>query len=630
MDFNIGQDLNQIIKSLKPDKIDESNEFNFIWTTELINEYLNDLSKSQVKENIPSPFFKNKVGFRKPFIKFKYTSEEIELLKKCSKDVIFFAENFCKTMTDEKISTVKLYDFQKRILKDLQEHRKCIWLASRQSTKTSTSAFFITHFICFNIDKNVLIVANKAETMKEILDKICIMYEHLPYWLKPGIMVHNKTRLEFDNGCRIIGQATTPNPGLGFNIHLLYIDEFAHIPNNIIYPFYRAVYPTLSASKIARVIITSTPNDINLFYHLYTGAVKKENEYYPIRVDWYEVPGRDEEWKKREIANLGSEEAFNREYGNQFLDSSRLLLEINTQKDLLDNKTNFIHQSYDFYDDIRNFYPNIDKDFIWLPNPDDKEYDFNTDHFVLSIDLASGIEQDYTVLNIFKVEKMNYKEIQNLKVFKSEYDFLKLKQIGLFRSNTISILNFAQLLEIFIYNFLREDSFLIILEMNFNGYAIIQKLIMNMKFDDSQFFKTKIQEKSKTVKTKIGLHLNHQKKSLLIHNLNFFLKNKKIEVLEENSINEILNIGYDIKAKKYTSQLGNDDIFMTILNSTIIFYEIDLWYDWIDNYCASIIDSFGANEKNLILEKMNKLDNKTDIFNNTFETTSLIDYNLID
>ena len=195
-------------------------------------------------------------------------------------------------------------------------------LASRQIGKTVTSSIFIAWYLCFHYDRNVMVVANKLATTSEIVDKIRIVMKNLPFFMKPGIQSGGVTGMRFDNGNRLFSQATTKTAAIGFTIHLLFADEFAHIHPNFLLPFYRSIYPTLSSSKVSRMIVCSTPNGMNLFYEIYQGAQQGLNAFHPIRVDWWQVPGRDEAWKKREIANLGNEELFNQEYGNQFLASS--------------------------------------------------------------------------------------------------------------------------------------------------------------------------------------------------------------------------------------------------------------------------------------------------------------------
>ena len=165
------------------------------------------------------------------------------------------------------------------------------------SHNTVSSAIFILHTILFSNDKNVMIVANKGDTAVEIVDKVKSIYTLLPFFLKPGIKIWNQKSLTFDNGCRIKTSARTKTPAIGFTIDLLYLDEFAHIPSNIIEPYYTAAFPTVSAVQNSKIIITSTPNGMNLFHRLLTDAERPEgdpqrNNYKPMRVYWYQVPGR--------------------------------------------------------------------------------------------------------------------------------------------------------------------------------------------------------------------------------------------------------------------------------------------------------------------------------------------------
>lgn len=183
------------------------------------------------------------------------------------------------------------------------------------SHNTITSSIFLLWYLLFNFEKNAMIMANIGDTAAELMDKIKVIMKGLPFFLKPGILIYNVMTMKFDNGCRIMAKTTTKTSSIGYTIHMLYMDEFAHINPNFINSFFKSVYPTISSSLISRVIITSTPNGMNKFWEIYKGAIDGDNEFNPIRVEWWQVPGRNEEWKKKEIATLGSEEDFNQEYG---------------------------------------------------------------------------------------------------------------------------------------------------------------------------------------------------------------------------------------------------------------------------------------------------------------------------
>src|SRR5574343_423847 len=294
-------------------EVDES----VVWDKQKLD-YYNYTLENGLISGLPSPYQENRFGYRKPKLKYEMSEEELSEYEKCALDVIYFAENYCYTMTDLGQNLIKLRPYQLKVLKVYMENRNVMYLSSRQMSKTTTASIFLLWYACFHLDRNTLVMADKGDTMIEVLEKISIMYEYLPFFLKPGIVINQVKKKVFDNGCRIIGQNTTQRAARGFTVHFLYCDEFAHIPPKIAEKFYESVWPTLSSSEISRCIITSTPNGTNKFYDLYDGALTGKNEYFPMRTDWWEFPGRDENWKQKQIANLGSEEAFDKEFGCKF------------------------------------------------------------------------------------------------------------------------------------------------------------------------------------------------------------------------------------------------------------------------------------------------------------------------
>ena len=165
------------------------------------------------------------------------------------------------------------------------------------SHNTIMTSIFMLHTILFKNDKNIMIIANKGDTANEIVEKIKSIYTLLPFFLKPGIKVWNQKSLTFENGCKIKTSARSKTPAIGFTIDVLYMDEFAHIPSNIIEPYYTAAYPTVSSIENSKIIITSTPNGMNLFHRLLVDAERLpgdplKNRYNARRVYWYEVDGR--------------------------------------------------------------------------------------------------------------------------------------------------------------------------------------------------------------------------------------------------------------------------------------------------------------------------------------------------
>ena len=232
-----------------------------VWSSKQIDDLMIALDQGY-RPKVKMPFYEGKQYLRKGSIVFEYTDEEISELARCAADIVYFAENYAVVMTDDGIRKVKLREYQKRMLRSFQSDRFNIVLASRQMGKTITASIFNAWYVTFNTDKNTLLLANKSDTTKEIIDKAKVVIENLPFFMKPGIIKYDVMNVRADNGCRLIGQSTTAKAGIGFTIHNLYIDEFAHVHPSIADSFYENVYPTLSASNISRLTITSTPNGV--------------------------------------------------------------------------------------------------------------------------------------------------------------------------------------------------------------------------------------------------------------------------------------------------------------------------------------------------------------------------------
>jgi hypothetical protein len=273
-------------------------ERQMVFTTRLVDDATDKINDGIVLKRYQNPWLKGEVGIKRSGVSFRMTPDEQQEYIRCALDIHYFTEQYCKTKREDgSIGSIKLRDYQEEILDNFVQNRFNILMASRQVGKTVSSAIFILHTILFNNDKNVMIVANKGDTAVEIVDKVKSIYTLLPFFLKPGVKTWNQKSLTFENGCRIKTSARTKTPAIGFTIDLLYLDEFAHIPSNIIEPYYTAAFPTVSAVQNSKIIITSTPNGMNLFHKLLTDAERPEgdpqkNNYKAMRVYWYQVPGR--------------------------------------------------------------------------------------------------------------------------------------------------------------------------------------------------------------------------------------------------------------------------------------------------------------------------------------------------
>lgn len=331
-------------------------------------------------------FYLGNKNLPRPDLEMEWTPQMVYDLKKCKLNIQYFAENFFYIVNlDRGREKVELYKCQKRVLKSLRENRFVCMLASRQSGKTSLLTIYCLWVACFQEDQNILIVANKEQTAINIFKRVRLAYEMLPNYLKPGVLEYGKTSMHLANGSSIGISTTTSDAGRGSSCNCLVLDELAFIDTHLVQDFWRSVYPIISSSKKAKIFIASTPNGTdNLFHQLYVNAEKGENGWKSERVDWWEIPGRDDKWKDNTIKTLGSVESFNQEFANVFIQTGESAIN-DSLYDIL--KTRCIEPKY-ILDD--NAY------MLWEePNPNNL--------YVVGVDVSEGIGENASVVQILNV-----------------------------------------------------------------------------------------------------------------------------------------------------------------------------------------------------------------------------------
>jgi len=528
-----------------------------IWTSEKVEKALKAFDEGYDLKD--SPFYEKKTVYRKGNLVYEYTDLEIAEIKRCAKDIIYFANTYCQVMTDDGYQKVVLRDYQEEILRNYKDHRFNILLASRQIGKTITTGIFLVWYMLFNIDRNVLLMTNKGETTKEVIDKIKAIVEGLPFFMKPGILKLDVMSMRFDNGCRLIGQNTTKRGGIGFTIHLLFLDEFAHIHESIKDEFYENVYPVLSSSKVSKIVITSTPNGEDKFHDIYMAATEGTNEYHSYRVDWWQAPGHDEEWKRKQILNLGSEEAFNQQFGNMFLSSERLLLSSTELKKIMSDQVQFEFREFEDLDDLGLDYSSLK----WLPSFDESE--FQTGFFAVSVDIAEGIGRDHSVINIFRIKPMDDDDIDRIESPASIYEFFTLEQIGVFRSNTLDPDDFAKVLYTILVKILNQDNTRLVIEYNTYGRELIKNLFTiypsSNQLDDEVL--VKYLHTVSGVNKKVGVRLNADNKKVFCEKSKRAIRDGKLRIHDKFTVDEFKTFARS-KNGTYSAQgKRHDDLVMT-------------------------------------------------------------------
>jgi hypothetical protein len=563
------------------------------WSTAKVNELLRRADEEGLDfKSVDNPFHDNNPELKRSNVLWEYTPEEIIEMEKCARDVIYFSQ-YCQVMTDTGLANIDLRDYQKSVLREYQGNRFNIFLAPRQVGKSIMSSIFLVWYLLFNHDKNAMILANVGDTAEELMDKIKSIIRGLPFFLKPGTMVNNVMSMRFDNGCRIIAKTTTKTSGIGFTIHFLYMDEFAHINPSFMEAFFRSTYPTVSSSKVSRIIITSTPNGMNKFYEMYSDAVKQQNTFNPIRVDWWQVPGRDEAWKQNEISNLGSEELFNQEYGNQFLSSSTLLLGSNELQKIKRNEIEYVWREIDdfHYADLK--YEN----FLWHPKFD---LDVSSDpakKYLISVDLSGGNRGDFTVINVFKVTPLPKKILERIEEFEDESDFFGLVQIGIFRDNEAKLEDVVKILRILVKNIFGIESVKIALEMNYKGELLVEKFLADEDLFEELFVYTKHSESARS--SKIGIKYNEKNKMKNCEELRNLVRSDRILINDKKwTIPELFTFGLNSRGT-YSSQTGHDDVAMSLVNLPSAFQSGDFY-----QLTGELFDAMENGYKSMILSKM--------------------------
>lgn len=322
----------------------------------------------------------------------QFTEEQIIEFLTCKEDPVYFAKKYIKIVNvDDGLVKFNMWPFQERLVSNFHKNRFNIAKMPRQVGKTTTVVSYLLHYIVFNDNVNVGILANKASTSREILSRLQLSYENLPKWMQQGIVSWNKGSLELENGSKIIAASTSASAVRGMSFNIIFLDEFAFVPNHIADDFFASVYPTISSGKSTKVIVVSTPKGMNHFYRMWHDAERGKNSFVATEVHWSEVPGRDEEWKAQTIANT-SEEQFRAEHLCEFLGSVGTLINPSKLKILV-------------YDDPIKRSKGLD---VYEEPMEDHNY-------LITVDVARGIGNDYSAFVVFDITNFPYKVVAKYK-----------------------------------------------------------------------------------------------------------------------------------------------------------------------------------------------------------------------
>jgi len=442
-----------------------------------------------------------------------WTKEEILEYKKCMDSPAYFAEKYVKIISlDRGLVPFRLYPYQRRMFEHFNNYRFNVVLACRQSGKSISSVAYLLWYAIFHPEKTIAVLANKGATSREMLGRVTLMLENLPFFLQPGCKTLNKGSIEFSNNSRIVAASTSGSSIRGMSVNLLYLDEFAFVERAA--EFYTSTYPVVSAGTDTKVIVTSTANGIgNIFHKIWEGANQNTNEFKPFRVDWWDVPGRDEDWKEQTINNT-SQLQFDQEFGNTFFGTGDTLINGSTLL-ALRAKNPLEHREGG----------NL---LIYEKPIEGHEY-------IMAVDVSKGRGQDYSTFTIIDISTRPF------------------NQVAVYRCNTISPLLFPNI--IYKYAKVYYNAYVVI-ESNDQGSLVCNGLYMDLEYENMHV--------ESATKNKMGIEINRKTKRLGCSGFKDLLESGKLQIHDEQTILEVST--FVSKGISYEASEGNhDDLVMNLV-----------------------------------------------------------------
>ena len=444
----------------------------------------------------------------------QWTEHEVKEYARCMKDPAYFARTYVKIISlDKGLVNFNLYPYQEKMFEHFNSNRFSIVLACRQSGKSISSVVYLLWYAIFHPEKTIAVLANKGATAREMLQRVTLALENLPFFLQPGCRALNKGSIEFSNNSRIIAAATSGSSIRGMSVNLLFLDEFAFVERAS--EFYTSTYPVVSAGKNTKVIITSTANGIgNTFHKIWEGAVQKTNEYKPFTVNWWDVPGRDEKWKDETISNT-SQLQFDQEFGNTFFGTGDTLISAGT---LLDFRA-------------KNPLRILEGGLLTIYSEPCARHEY-----IMTVDVSKGRGQDYSTFTIIDITTRPF------------------SQVAVYRNNTISPILFPNI----IYKIATAyNNAYVVIESNDQGAVVCNGLYHDLEYEN-------VHVESAIKANAIGIEMTRRSKRLGCSAIKDILEERKLEIHDENTIMEIST--FVAKGQSYEASDGNhDDLMMNLV-----------------------------------------------------------------
>ena len=463
---------------------------------------------------------------KKANTKIEFTEDQVLEWIKCAEDPVYFAKKYIKITTlDYGLSDFDMYPFQEEMVNTFHKNRFTICKLPRQSGKSTVVVSYLLHYAIFNDNTNIAILANKANTARDLLTRLQTGYENLPKWLQQGVLSWNKGSLELENKSRITAASTSASSIRGGTYNIIFLDEFAFVPNTVADNFFSSVYPVITSGKSSKVIVVSTPYGMNHFYRLWDDAQKSRNDYIPIEVHWTDVPGRDEEFKRLTISNT-SESQWRQEFECLFLGSSDTLISGPILNRLVFDTPKTSSAGLDVYEDPQE------------------------DHtYVVTVDVARGVEKDYSAFVVIDVSQFPH------------------KVVGKYRNNKIRPILFPQIIKEVALSY---NKAYVLCEVNDVGDQVAAGLHYDLEY--SNLLMSSMRGRAGQIlgqgfsgkKVQLGVKMSKTTKKVGCLNLKTLIEDNKLTFTDFEIINELTT--FVQKANSFEAEDGrNDDLVMCLV-----------------------------------------------------------------
>ena len=465
-------------------------------------------------------------NLKKANIAQEFSPEEVQEYLKCADDPVHFILNYIKIVSlDEGVIPFTMYDFQVDMVKSFHDNRFNIAKLPRQSGKSTIVTAYLLWYVLFNPNVNVAILANKAATAREMLGRLQLSYENLPKWLQQGILQWNRGSLELENGSKILAASTSASAVRGMSFNVIFLDEFAFVPNHIADQFFSSVYPTVSSGKSTKVIIISTPHGMNMFYKLWHDAEQGKNEYLPTEVHWSQVPGRDAAWKEQTIKNT-SEQQFKVEFECEFLGSVDTLISPSKLRTMPYVEPIAQNKGLAIYERV--------------------EAEHN---YIITVDVARGTSNDYSAFVVVDTTTMPYKVVAR------------------YRNNEIKPIIFPNIIIDVARNY---NQAYILCEVNDIGGQVADIIQFDLEYENLLMAAMRgragqqLGQGFSGKKTQLGVKMSSAVKQVGCSNLKALIEEDKLLIPDYETIAELTT--FIVKGQSFAAEDGcNDDLAMCLV-----------------------------------------------------------------